>query len=241
MMKELALVACLIQICNGFVTPSMPLTPAFLAAPCSSNCRSSSAPLAAASFNLPNWFSPGGTGKGGAPVSSGAGNTNDVLRTEAGILHRRLGSGDIVVSELGLGTQRWGGADFNSPDDALCHRLLDVGTANGINLIDTAEQYPIPSDMARPEGLTEQIIGNWLSKDKSRRSKLVIATKITGGSNVTPQNIIKDCEGSLKRLQTDCKICMYNLDTVRRSAWGERKRELEACVKYSLQSFMLNV
>lgn len=197
-MQALVLATCLLPICNAFVTPAIPLslTHSSLAA-----YRSSSVSLAATSFNLPSWFSPGGTGKGSAPISSGSGNTNDIIRTEAGILHRRLGGGDIVVSELGLGTQRWGGADYNSPDEALCHRLLDVGTTNGINLVDTAEQYPIPSDMTRPEGLTEQIIGNWLSKKE--RSKLVIATKITGGSNITPQNIIKDCEGSLKRLQTD--------------------------------------
>ena len=48
------------------------------------------------------------------------------------------------MSELALGTQRWGGADFNSPDEALCFELLDRGVAAGINLVDTAEQYPIP-------------------------------------------------------------------------------------------------
>ena len=51
----------------------------------------------------------------------------------------------------------------------------------GVNLLDTAEQYPIPSDRSKPEGRTEQIIGTWLKKDKARRDKLVIATKITGG------------------------------------------------------------
>jgi aryl-alcohol dehydrogenase-like predicted oxidoreductase len=35
------------------------------------------------------------------------------------------------------------------------------------------------------------------------RSDVIIATKITGGRNVTPQNLKKDCEGSLKRLGTD--------------------------------------
>ena len=64
-----------------------------------------------------------------------------------GIRQKRLGSTDIVVSEMGLGTQRWGSADFNGPDEALCHQLLDRAVLrSGINLIDTAEQYPIPSD-----------------------------------------------------------------------------------------------
>ena len=103
-------------------------------------------------------------------------------------------------SEFGLGTQRWGGADFNSPDETLCHAFLDRAVLEkGVSLIDTAEQYPIPSDRARPEGNTERIIGSWLAKDKSRREKVVLATKITGRSNVTKKNIVKDLEGSLRR------------------------------------------
>jgi len=74
---------------------------------------------------------------------------------------------------------------------------------SGVNLIDTAEQYPIPSDEKFPEGLTEEVIGRWIAKGKGRRRKVVIATKITGGYNVTPPNIRADCEGSLKRLGTD--------------------------------------
>jgi aryl-alcohol dehydrogenase-like predicted oxidoreductase len=178
--------------------------------------------VAGASFSLPDWL--GGVGTQRAAASASAGNTNEVIKTVAGIRHRRLGGGDIVVSELGMGTQRWGGADFNSPDEALCHKMLDMGTANGLNLVDTAEQYPIPSDRTRPEGLTEEIIGNWLVQDKSRREKLVIATKITGGANVTPKNIIRDCEGSLRRLQTDY-IDVYNLHWPARytpqSNWGQ--------------------
>ena len=34
------------------------------------------------------------------------------------------------------------------------------------------------------------------------REKVVIATKITGGRNVTPKNIKNNCNGSLKRLGT---------------------------------------
>ena len=45
--------------------------------------------------------------------------TNDVVSTVDGIRRKRLGNSDIAVSELALGTQRWGGADFNSPDEEL--------------------------------------------------------------------------------------------------------------------------
>lgn len=40
-------------------------------------------------------------------------------------------------------------------------------------------------------------------QDAARREKLVIASKITGGRNVTPTNIRRACEGSLRRLGTD--------------------------------------
>lgn len=130
--------------------------------------------------------------------------TNEVVQTVDGIRQKRLGNSDVVVSELALGTQRWVSADFNAPDEAQCQAFLDRAVlGSGVNLVDTAEQYPIPSDNARPEGLCEEVIGRWMAKEAGRRRKLVIATKITGGFNVTPKNIRDDCEGSLKRLGTD--------------------------------------
>lgn len=76
-----------------------------------------------------------------------------------GLRTRRLGFSEIEVSEMALGTQRWGSTDFNAPDKAACHALLDVATERGVNLVDTAEQYPIPSGRNKPEGSTEAIIG----------------------------------------------------------------------------------
>ena len=55
--------------------------------------------------------------------------------------------------------------DTNAPDEALCHAFLDQAVLeNGVNLVDTAEQYPIPSGLGSPEGRTEEIIGKWMSK-----------------------------------------------------------------------------
>ena len=151
--------------------------------------------------------------------------TNDVVTTVDGIRRKRLGNSDIAVSELALGTQRWGGADFNSPDEELCHQLLDRGVLEGgINLIDTAEQYPIPSDRSRPEGATEEIIGRWLKKGTGRRNKVVLASKITGGRNINKRSIREDCEGSLKRLGVDT-LDVYLLHWPARytpqSNWGQ--------------------
>ncbi|GAX15145.1 hypothetical protein FisN_12Lh154 [Fistulifera solaris] len=156
--------------------------------------------------------------------ASSKGKTNEFIRTVNGMKHRRLGGSDIVVSELGLGTQRWVSSDFNAPNEAACFAFMDKAILeNGVNLLDTAEQYPIPSDGVR-EGDTEIVIGKWLRDRKVDRRKVVIATKITGGRNVTPQNIKKDCIGSLKRLGTDY-IDVYQLHWPQRyspqSNWGQ--------------------
>ncbi len=40
-------------------------------------------------------------------LNAGQGPTNEVVKKVNGMRQRRLGGSDIVVSELGLGTQRW--------------------------------------------------------------------------------------------------------------------------------------
>lgn len=167
------------------------------------------------------------------------GQTNEICRTVNGIHHKRLGGGDIIVSEMGLGTQRWGSGDFNGPDEALCHKLMDRAILEGgINLIDTAEQYPIPGNPGAfsVDGDTERIIGSWLQQDKSRRERVVLASKITGGRNVNAANIIADCEASLKRLGTDY-LDVYTLHWPARyspqSNWGQSLEYRQDVEQYS--------
>lgn len=160
-------------------------------------------------------------------VPGSKGPTNEVIRKVNGIKQRRLGGSDIIVSELGLGTQRWVSSDFNAPTESDCFKFMDYAILEhgGVNLLDTAEQYPIPSDGAdTQEGDTERVIGKWIKDRKVPRDKVVIATKITGGRNITPKNIVADCEGSLRRLQTDY-IDVYQLHWPQRyspqSNWGQ--------------------
>jgi len=158
--------------------------------------------------------------KGG---SGGA--TNEVVKIVKGMRHRRLGNSDIFVSELGLGSQRWVSTDFNAPNKDLCYEMMDEAIIkHGVNLIDTAEQYPIPGGGRVSEGDTERVIGDWLKDRKVPRSDVVISTKITGGRNINPRNIRKDCDGSLQRLQTDY-IDVYQLHWPQRyspqSNWGQ--------------------
>jgi aryl-alcohol dehydrogenase-like predicted oxidoreductase len=80
--------------------------------------------------------------------------------------------------------------------------------------------YSVPP-RAETFNLTEKIIGNWLAKRPGARQKLLIATKVAGPSrnmpwvrggspDLTAQDIITACDGSLKRLKTDV-IDLYQI------------------------------
>ncbi len=118
----------------------------------------------------------------------------------------QLGNSDLRVSELCLGTMTWG--EQNTREDA--HSQLDYAVAHGINFIDAAEMYPVPS-RAATHGRTEDYLGHWLKHQA--RDRFVIATKITGpargfdwiraGPRITAAQIAQAIETSLQRLQTD--------------------------------------
>jgi aryl-alcohol dehydrogenase-like predicted oxidoreductase len=128
-----------------------------------------------------------------------------------------LGRSDLRVSPICLGTMTFGETQV---DEAAAHRLLDHALQRGINFIDTAEMYPVPPSAAR-YGDTERIIGNWLGARPGVRPRIVLATKAAGpvrgyewlrngSADVSADNIIASCEGSLKRLQTEV-IDLYQL------------------------------
>ncbi|MBF0471057.1 MAG: aldo/keto reductase [Gammaproteobacteria bacterium] len=117
-----------------------------------------------------------------------------------------LGSSDLQVSEICLGSMTWG--EQNSEEEAFAQ--IEYALEQGINFIDTAELYSIPP---KPETyrLTEQIIGHWLQQNPERRKELVLATKIAGpglpwirnGAPVTGKAVIEAVEQSLQNLRTD--------------------------------------
>ncbi|QCR35148.1 NADP(H)-dependent aldo-keto reductase [Nissabacter sp. SGAir0207] len=122
--------------------------------------------------------------------------------------YHRIPHSSLEVSVLGLGTMTFG--EQNSEAEA--HQQLDYALSAGINLIDTAEMYPVPP---RPEtqGLTESYIGSWL-KARGCREKVVLASKVAGPSRgsdaaIRPdqaldrKNIRNALDASLKRLNTD--------------------------------------
>ncbi len=127
--------------------------------------------------------------------------------------YSRLGSTDIEVSRVCLGSMTWG--TQNNQQDA--DLQIDYALNQGINFIDTAEMYSVPPT---PEsyGKTETIIGHWLAANPSKRSDIILATKIAGsglpwirnGGDITAEAIVKSVDASLKRLQTDY-IDLYQL------------------------------
>ncbi|MGV2873981.1 aldo/keto reductase [Colwellia sp. E150_009] len=117
-----------------------------------------------------------------------------------------LGSSDLSVSEVCLGSMTWGLQ--NNQEEA--NQQIDYALSQDINFIDTAEIYAIPPT---PDtyGKTETIIGNWLTNNPSKRKDIVLASKISGsglpwvreGSPISGTNIELAVNESLKRLQTD--------------------------------------
>ena len=118
-----------------------------------------------------------------------------------------LGKSGLRISRLCLGTGNFGSNTDEASSNAIMDRALDAG----INLFDTGDVYggKERSDSHLPGGLTEAIIGRWLAKDKSRRAKIVLCTKVWGimgpGPNdrgLSAYHIRRACEESLRRLQT---------------------------------------
>jgi aryl-alcohol dehydrogenase-like predicted oxidoreductase len=122
--------------------------------------------------------------------------------------YRRLGTSDIDVSTVCLGTMTWGQQNTEAEGHAQLDRALELG----VNFIDVAEIYPVPP-RAETFGRTEAIIGSWLASRPGVRGKVIIATKVAGANNTLPhvrngallnrRQITEAIDGSLKRLRTD--------------------------------------
>src|SRR5512134_785959 len=118
--------------------------------------------------------------------------------------YRKLGRSGVMVSPLCLGTMNFGGTTTEAEAFAIMQKAVDAG----INFFDTANVYN--------KGESERITGKFL-KEKNLRDQVVLATKVFGRVGDLPNeaggtryHIIKACEDSLQRLQTD-HIDLYQL------------------------------
>ena len=122
--------------------------------------------------------------------------------------YRNLGSSDLKVSEVGLGSDTFGRDIDEQATATIINHALDLG----INYIDTADVYGWG-------GRSEEFVGKAV---KGKRSRFIIATKFgVGVDKNSPQGspreglgsrdyIMKAVDASLKRLDTDY-IDLYQL------------------------------
>jgi aryl-alcohol dehydrogenase-like predicted oxidoreductase len=143
--------------------------------------------------------------------------------TTGAIELRKLGRSDLRVSAAALGVMTFGAK--TAKEDAF--RQLDLAFEAGINLFDTAENYPAPIS-AQTQGSSEEMLGSWIAT-RGVRSRVIVATKVAGPGNAAGDlthirgpdrrldraNIVAAADGSLRRLRTDY-IDLYQVH------WPER-------------------
>jgi 1-deoxyxylulose-5-phosphate synthase len=108
--------------------------------------------------------------------------------------YRRLGSSDLEVSEISLGSWlTFGGGVSNTQAEACVAKAFEVG----INFIDTANVYS--------SGGAEEFLGEVLAERP--RDSYVLATKLyfpmNGDRGLSREQVFKQIDASLARLRTD--------------------------------------
>jgi aryl-alcohol dehydrogenase-like predicted oxidoreductase len=117
------------------------------------------------------------------------------------MLYRRLGTTELKVSVIGVGTWQFGGEWGRQYVQQEADEILDKAHELGINLIDTAECYG--------DHVSESLIGDYLSRH--RRSDWVVATKFGHHFNRNFErnqlwsagDVLRQLEDSLRALRTD--------------------------------------
>ena len=109
--------------------------------------------------------------------------------------YRRLGSSDLDVSEIALGSWLTFGTGIDRDRAAAC---VERAFALGINFIDTANVYG--------RGAAEELLGDVLSARP--RDSYVLATKLyfpmgDGDRGLSRAQVLKQIDASLRRLRTD--------------------------------------
>ena len=130
--------------------------------------------------------------------------------------YRQLGRSALKVSELCLGTMNFGPRTSEPESFA----ILGDAVGAGINFIDTANQYGGHLGV----GTTEAILGRWLAQDRTRRDRIVLATKVhepmsddVNDRGLSARHIQMACDASLKRLNVE-HIDLYQMHHIDRTA-----------------------
>jgi aryl-alcohol dehydrogenase-like predicted oxidoreductase len=132
------------------------------------------------------------------------------------VQYRRLGRTEIEVSVVCCGTMAMcPHPTYGEPDDAESITAVHTALAAGINFFDTAEGYG--------GGYAEEVLGRALER---RRGQAVIATKVSS-EHLSPAELMRSCDESLRRLRTDY-IDLYQVHwPSRQVAFAETAAALE--------------
>jgi len=127
-----------------------------------------------------------------------------------GMDYVKLGSSDLFVSKVCMGTMTFG--KQNTQEEGV-EQLNLAWDQYGINFLDTAELYPVPGS-AETKGMTDETVAKFLKGRK--REDVVLATKVSGRSDrmdwlrkdgsfteVNREQILESVDASLERLGTD--------------------------------------
>ena len=130
---------------------------------------------------------------------------------------RNLGTSDIKISPVIMGTWQAGKDMWVGIDDAQSTKAIKSAYDAGITTFDTAEVYG--------NGHSERIVGNALY---DVRDRVVIATKVFS-NHLQYNQVIDACHGSLKNLKTDY-IDLYQIHWPPGS-FGAKKVPLEETMR----------
>ncbi|MCF7929699.1 MAG: aldo/keto reductase [Spirochaetales bacterium] len=120
--------------------------------------------------------------------------------------HRQLGTSDLRISPVGMGTWAIGNDFWGKVDDQESVRAIQAGIDAGITFIDTAPAYGA--------GHSEEIVGRAV---KGRRDEVVIGTKVgiirtedDFVRNLKAESVLQEIDDSLRRLGVDV-IDLYQI------------------------------
>jgi len=106
---------------------------------------------------------------------------------------RQCGEFGLILPVLGMGCWAYGGGEYwGAQNQQDVDAVVRCAVERGANFFDTAEAYN--------QGGSESSLG--LALRGIPRDKVLLGTKVSP-SNVEPGNLVKHCEASLRRLQTD--------------------------------------
>ncbi len=137
-----------------------------------------------------------------------------------------LGRSGLSVSELALGSMTWS----TQTPQAEAHAQIDMALEHGVNIIDTAEMYPVNPLSKENQGNSERVIGTWVANNKARRGDVLLATKVSGsgfmgvrdGAPISRATITAAFNASLTSMQTDY-IDLYQLHWPNRGSYMFRQ------------------